>query len=243
MKKRYYIAPGGLVPPVALDMEKQTHSLIAGATGAGKSTLINSFIVNQLKHRTPAETLYIFIDLKKVELTKYRTLPHCIAYADSPPGVIQTLNRAAALIDQRYTVLQRQGSTAWTGPAVWIIIDEYADITNLIKKETAPAISHILTLGRAAGVHCVIATQRPTNDVINPIIKANCSCKIALRCDSPQESRNIIQRPDAYALPLFGSMLYKTPAARDPIRYSFTPEDPRPLLEYWNSPKNYIIKQ
>ena len=153
----------------------------------------------------PDRAKLILIDPKRVELHALQVLPHCIGYADTPQGATHQLTRAVELMEGRYKELQRDGLKKWTRGAVYVIIDEYADLMTTAKKEIEPLITRLVQLGRAADVHLIIATQRPTREVISGAIRVNLDCKIALHCATAQDSRNVIGTADAARLPRFGS--------------------------------------
>lgn len=218
--------PGGNAPGVILDMLKQPHLLIAGATGSGKSVLINTLIYIALYH-SPATIKFILIDPKRVELIDYKTLPHVIKYASEPAEIVAVLCYAVSLMERRFKEMQRRELKEYDGSHVYIIIDEFADLMTTQKRETMPLLIRLAQLGRAARVHLIVATQRPTRDIINGSIKVNMDSRVALRCPTAQDSRNIINIKGAETLPRYGYGYYLTPETLQPqlIEIPFTPAE------------------
>lgn len=203
--KKYYKAPGGRAPALYGELlNNESHILIAGATGSGKSVLINSIIARALMEHTPATLQFILIDPKKVELNALRRLPHTLYYADETNTAAAALRAAIGIMEGRYKELQRSGAKKYAGPQIYIIIDEYADLMVTGRKQIEPLITRLIQLGRAAGIHLIIGTQRPTREVISGAIRVNLDCKIALHTATAQDSRNIININGAEALPRYG---------------------------------------
>lgn len=211
-----WTTPGGTSPGLCEDIIKQPHTLIAGATGSGKSVLINALIYS-LTFRDPEQVKLILIDPKRVELNQWRSLPHTIRYASEPADIAAAIRYAVDLMESRYTSLQQTGAKRYTGAEVYIIVDEFADLITTQKKEVLPPLCRIAQLGRAAGIHLIIATQRPTRDIITGQIKVNIDARVALRCPTAQDSRNIINIKGAESLPRYGTGLYLTPDTMLPI--------------------------
>ncbi len=195
----------------------QPHLLIAGATGSGKSVLINDFITYILKTRTPEQTRLILIDPKKVELIKYVNSPHTIKYADENTNIINLLDLLIDEMMKRYKCLQSTNEVKWLGAHIYVFIDELADLLTTNKKSVLPKLQRLAQLGRAAGIHLIMATQRPTKDILSGQLKVNLDSRIALRVATPQDSRNIIDISGAELLPRYGRALYKSPEYIIPI--------------------------
>lgn len=191
------------------DMLKQTHLLIAGATGSGKSVVINGIITTSLQY-SPEQVQYILIDPKRVELVDYKPLPHTIAYASEPNTMVQALQRAMNLIEDRYAIMQRQHVKKYSGSNVYIVIDELADLMTTNKKQVQPLIQRIAQIGRAANVHIIAATQCPLSAVIPTPIKVNFDSRVGLRTRSKQDSRNILGCSGCECLPSYGQGYYMT---------------------------------
>ena len=232
--------PGGMAAAVCLDMLKQPHMLIAGSTGSGKSVLINSLIYTAL-YKAPPQLQFILIDPKRVELNQYRPLPHCLRYASEPDEIAATLAAAAAYMDDRYKKLQAQGLKEWDGGHIYIIIDEFADLMTTQKWETLPHLQRLAQLGRAAHIHLIAATQRPTKDIVNGQIKVNMDSRVALRCPTAQDSRNILDVKGAETLPRFGFGYYLTPETMRPelVKIPYTdPADLAARVKWWTDQKD-----
>ena len=230
-----YITPGGNAPRLYSELIAEPHLLIAGATGSGKSTLINSLVARLLMTNSPATAQLILIDPKRVELFPLRRLPHCIRYADTIPATIQALTEAERELERRFKAMQKQGRKQSTEPHLYIIIDEYADLITTAAKAVTPIITRLVQLGRAGNIHLIIGTQRPTRDIIAGVIKVNLDCKIALHTATAQDSRNIIGANGAESLPRYGFGIITTPEGL--TRSALPPIDPAPLVDYWTSRK------
>lgn len=199
-----------------MDMVNQPHLLIAGATGSGKSVLLHNLIYHLLGalHGHKAPTLYL-IDPKRVELIDYACLPQTAMHATEPDDIIRTLESVVRLMDNRYRIMMERPNPTerkfYGGPAVYVIIDELADLMTTSKKQVTPLLARLTQLGRAANVHVIAATQRPTRDLINGQIAVNIDARVALRCPTAQDSRNIIGVAGAENLPRYGSCIYRNP--------------------------------
>lgn len=180
------------------------HTLIAGCTGSGKSVLLNGVLLNILT--IDGAGLYL-IDPKGVELVQYKDSVHTVAYAYTDDEIISVIHSACEEMDRRFANMRRKGLRKTDLPPRFVVIDELAQFSKRVNPRLAKAnedLSRIATLGRASGIFLIGCTQRPTNDVITPLLKVNCDCKIALRTSTKQESRNIIQTDDANYLPKYG---------------------------------------
>lgn len=205
-----YKTPGGEVYTLYTDMLSQPHLLIAGATGSGKSVVINGLIITAL-YDSPGKAQFILIDPKRVELVDYKTLPHTLKYASEPGDMVQALRDAMTLTETRYKAMQAQRVKKYQGAAVYIIIDELADLMTTNKKAVAPLIQRLAQIGRAANVHIIAATQCPLSAVIPTPIKVNFDSRVGLRTRSRQDSRNILEIPGCERLPRYGQGYYMTP--------------------------------
>ena len=192
-------------------MLQQPHLLIAGATGSGKSVVINGIITTALKD-SPAAVQFIFIDPKRVELVDYRPLPHTLKYASEPGDMVQALQYAMDTTERRYKAMQSRHEKNYSGGAVYVIIDELADLMTTNRKHVQPLIQRLAQIGRAANVHIIAATQCPLSAVIPTPIKVNFDSRVGLRTRSKQDSRNILGLPGCETLPRYGQGYYMTPA-------------------------------
>lgn len=229
--------PGGMAHNSILSMLQEPHLLIAGATRSGKSVLVNTLIYTALFH-SPAAVRLVLIDPKRVELVEYSKLPHTLKYASEPPEIITALNASIAEMDNRYKRIQAIGQKKSTESEIYIIIDEFADLMTTHKRETLPQLQRLAQLGRAANIHLIIATQRPTRDIINGQIKVNIDARVALRCPTPQDSRNIIDRKGAETLPRYGFGYYLTPDGCNLIQIPMTdPAEIAARVRWWEEQK------
>lgn len=215
--------------PAVADIAKMPHTLIAGATGSGKSVSINSFIASILFRASPDEVKFIMVDPKRVELTGYNGIPHLLTpVIVDPEKVVNALGWATAEMERRYKLFQEVGvrniaaynelSGFQAMPFIIIIIDELADIMLIAPNEVEEKITRLAQMSRAVGIHLVLATQRPSVNVITGLIKANIPCRIAFQVISMIDSRVIIDSPGAEKLLGSGDMLYVPPDQAKPKR-------------------------
>ena len=225
MSTRTITTPGGDSYPLFRDMLRQPHLLIAGATGSGKSVVINGIIHELLVNQFPNEAQLILVDPKRVELNMYRRCPHCLIYASEPADMADALRKALRLIDERYTELAAQGKRKWTQGHVYIIIDELADLMLTQKQTVQPLLQRIAQVGRAAAVHLIAATQCPLAQVIPTPIKCNFDSRVGLRTRSAGDARNIMGQPGCELLPRYGQGYYMTPEGLEKINIPYIDDD------------------
>ena len=236
--RKLWRTPGGLASTVCLDMLKQPHLLIAGTTGSGKSVLINSLIYTAL-YKSPNRCRFVLIDPKRVELVDYKSLPHTISYSSEIPDILKALQYSIELMEKRYKKMQRQRIKKSNAANIYIIIDEYADLIIQAKKEIERYIIRLSQLGRAANIHLILATQRPTRDVVTGAIKVNLDSRVALRCSTAQDSRNILDAKGAETLPRYGYGYYKTPEELKLISIPMTnPKELAERVKWWTDQKS-----
>lgn len=215
--------------PIVADISKMPHVLIAGSTGSGKSVCINAFITSLLFRASPQEVNFIMVDPKRVELTVYNNIPHLLApVIVEPAKVLSALKWATAEMDRRYKLFAEVGArnidayNELSGfqalPYIVIFIDELADIMLFAQVEVEDAITRIAQMARATGIHLVLATQRPSVDIITGLIKANVPTRIAFAVSSMIDSKVIIDQPGAEKLLGKGDMLYIPPDQAKPTR-------------------------
>ncbi len=218
---------------VYCDISKMPHLLIAGTTGSGKSVCMNSIIVSILFRARPDEVKFLMIDPKQVEFSKYVGIPHLLVpVVTDPKKASGALGWAVSEMLQRYNKFSETGVRDIEGynryaekndgvepmPKICIFIDELADLMMAAPKEVEDSICRLAQMARAAGMHLVIATQRPSVDVITGLIKANISSRIALTVSSQIDSRTILDTGGAEKLLGHGDMLYNPIGASKPIR-------------------------
>ena len=215
------------------DMLNQTHILIAGATGSGKSVIINGIIATALK-KSHYEVEFILIDPKRVELAEYKNLPHTIAYACEPGDMVKALEDAINCTDSRYNAMARAGVKKWERGKIYVIIDELADLMTTDKKRVMPLIQRLCQIGRAAGVSVIAATQCPLATVIPTPIKVNFDTRIGLHTVTAQHSRNIIEFTGCETLPRYGKAYYITPEGMNVIDVPMIDDAERhAIVEHW----------
>ncbi|MDR3687515.1 MAG: DNA translocase FtsK 4TM domain-containing protein [Coriobacteriia bacterium] len=222
--------------PVLADLALMPHLLIGGTTGSGKSVAINAMLMSILLRTTPAEVRMILIDPKRVELGLYNNVPHLyVPVVTEPKEAASALAWSVSEMERRLKVLQVAGvrnigaynaqvqdgkgpEGAVELPYLVIVIDELADLMMVAAKEVEDSIVRIAQLARAAGIHLIVATQRPEANVVTGIIKANITNRIAFNVASAIDSRVILDQPGAEKLVGLGDMLFSTPAWAKPKR-------------------------
>lgn len=215
--------------PVAADIAKMPHVLVAGTTGSGKSVLINAFISSLLFRASPSEVKLILVDPKRVEFTAYNGIPHLLTpVIVEPEKILSALKWSMSEMDRRYKLFAERGVRNIEGynelsgfqaiPYIVIIVDELADLMMFAPVEVEDAIARIAQMARATGIHLVIATQRPSVNVITGLIKANIPARIAFNVASMTDSRVILDTPGAEKLLGRGDMLYTPPDQARPTR-------------------------
>jgi S-DNA-T family DNA segregation ATPase FtsK/SpoIIIE len=235
---------------VAANLSAMPHLLIAGTTGSGKSVCVNSIISCLLLQNTPDELRFVMIDPKRVELAPYNQVPHLLAPVvvelDRVVGALQWVSRE---MNDRYTKFSQSGArnieeynrrmqTAGQRrlPYLVLVIDELADLMMLAPDETEKAITRLAQLARATGIHLIIATQRPSVDVVTGLIKANFPARIAFAVASSVDSRVVLDQPGAERLLGRGDMLFQAPDSPAPVRMqgAFVSEvELTRLLQHW----------
>ena len=235
MKPKQWYTPGGMYYNHIQHMLNQPHLLIAGSTGSGKSVLLNTLIYTALL-KSPARVGFVLIDPKRVELIDYKPLPHTLLYASEPPEIVNALNYAVDLMETRYKAMQLHREKKSNESDIYVIVDEFADLMTTQKKETFPLLVRIAQLGRAANMHLILATQRPTADIINGQIKVNIDARVALRCPTARDSQNIINTKGAESLPLYGYGYYLTSTGLQLIEIPLTkPAEIHQRIEHWTN--------
>ena len=197
-----YRTPGGMLcySPF-LSMAETPHLLIAGATGSGKSVALNGIIVSLLMTASPVRCQFVLIDPKKVELIQYETLPHTVMYASSHPSIVRSLQWSVEETERRFQCMQMNREKEYTGPHLYVIIDELSDLMVSIKKETLPLLQRLAQIGRAARVHLIACTQNVLAVTIPTVLKCNFSAVLGLRTMNKQQSRMLIAESGCEMLP------------------------------------------
>ena len=214
--------------PVTVGLGTMPHLLIAGTTGSGKSVCINAILCCLLMNHTPDQLRFVLVDPKRVELTGYNGIPHLltpvIVETDKVVGTLKWMSRE---MDSRYKKFSEVGARNIDDfnscqpnklPYIVVVIDELADLMMMAPEETERNLNRLAQLARATGIHVIIATQRPSTDVITGMIKANFSARISFKVVSNTDSRVILDQPGAERLIGLGDMLFQAPDAPAPKR-------------------------
>jgi len=233
-------------------LENMPHLLIAGTTGSGKSVCVNAILTCFLMHNTPDDLRLILVDPKRVELTGYNGIPHLLSPVvveiDRVIGALQWMTRE---MDKRYHSFAQMGSRNITDynakmklqggkklPLLVIVIDELADLMMIAPGETEQTITRLAQLARATGIHMILATQRPSVDVVTGLIKANFPARIAFAVSSNTDSRVILDQPGAERLLGRGDMLFQAPDAPAAARLQgvfVSDSEIQNLVEFWRA--------
>ena len=233
--------------PILADLSKMPHLLVAGATGSGKSVCINGIITSLLMRTKPHEVKLLMVDPKMVELNVYNGVPHLLTpVVTNPRMASQALKKVVDEMERRYELFSHSGTRNLQGynhyvqkqnelreeqqpymPYIVVIIDELADLMMIASKDVEDAITRLAQMARAAGIHLIIATQRPSVDVITGVIKANIPSRIAFSVSSQTDSRTILDSGGAEKLLGKGDMLFLPIGASKPTRIqgAFLSED------------------
>jgi len=214
--------------PMVADLAKMPHMLIAGATGTGKSVSINALFISLLYRNTPQDVKFIVIDPKRVELNLYNGIPHLLTpVIIENEKAVNALKWAVAEMDRRYKLLSEAGkrnileyneASALPIPYIVILVDELADLMAVAQNDVEAAIVRLAQMARAVGIHLVLATQRPSVDIITGLIKANITSRVAFAVASQIDSRTILDSSGAEKLLGNGDMLYTSAEFNKPKR-------------------------
>jgi S-DNA-T family DNA segregation ATPase FtsK/SpoIIIE len=227
--------------PIVADLGKMPHLLIAGATGSGKTVCVNTIITSLLYNMTPDELRFLMVDPKRVELIPFNELPYLLSpVVTDVKAVASTLAWVVNEMDARYKIFAECGVRNIDGynercasgpsdakenaekperlPYIIVVIDELADLMMVARDDVEHAITRLAQLSRAVGIHLIIATQRPSVDVITGVIKANFPARISFKVASKVDSRTVLDMNGADALLGRGDMLFVEPGAAEPVR-------------------------
>jgi len=207
---------------VVADLARLPHLLIAGATGSGKSVGVNTIIMSLMYALTPSELQFVMIDPKVVELKAYAGIPYLLEpVVTEQAGAVQVLKKLVAIMHTRYSLLEAVGARnlkAYNAqatkrlPYIVCVIDEFADLITQNRKEVEASLATLSAMARATGIHLILATQRPSVDVITGVIKNNFPSRIAFRVPSHIDSRVVLDESGAETLLGKGDMLYREPS-------------------------------
>lgn len=199
-----------------MKMVEQPHLLIAGATGSGKSVLLNALIYTAL---SKPGARFAFIDPKKVSLLKFADMSQTWVHASKREQICDVLSALREETDRRFDYMARHGQEMLEGGDLYVVIDELMDIMTTYPKTAKQDIQYLAQVGRAARVHVWAATQTPIREVLPTAIKCNFDARVALRTRSAQDSRNILGENGAELLPRFGYGIYMDPEHLQPVKY------------------------
>ena len=197
----------------------ETHMLVLGASGTGKSVVLNGVISALLQ----TDCKLVCIDLKRVELSMYKQSKKLIRYADDMESAVATLEWVLAETDRRYKVMQRQGVRKSQEAPIYVCIDEVAELLTVDKKRCMPLLQRIGQVSRAANIKMICCSQCLLASVISTPLRINFDTVIGLRTETKDQSRMIIGFPFLQDLPKYGQLVYKTPGLEKPIHYTNVP--------------------
>lgn len=248
--------------PQVADLARMPHLLVAGATGTGKSVCLNSLLMSMLYKAKPDQVRLLLVDPKRIELAVYADLPHLVHPVVTDMSMAKgALDWAVAEMDKRYDALARMGVRNIEGynnklrdlganrpdeladlehmPFLVIIIDELADLMLTAAKEVETSIVRLAQLARAAGIHLILATQRPSVDVVTGLIKANFPCRISFQVPSKHDSRTILDTTGAEYLLGWGDMLFKPSGGKLKRMHGalVTDDEVAAVVEHWKNQK------
>ena len=241
--------------PVVADLAKMPHLLIAGTTGSGKSVCISAITTCLIMNNTPQELRLVVIDPKKVELARFNGLPHLMGQVEtSLERILGVLRWVVMEMDHRYKLLEKHRSRNMDSfnkkmakrkdppeqpmPHIVVLIDELADLMLSAGEQTEPALVRLAQLARATGIHLVVATQRPSTDVVTGLIKANFPARLAFAVASSIDSRVILDNVGAETLLGNGDMLFLPPDAPAPLRAQgafISDAELEKVVQYWHA--------
>ena len=245
--------------PVVDDLDGMPHILIAGATGSGKSIMLRTILATILFRASPEEVRLILVDPKRVEFSHYNGIPHLLMpVLVEPEKTLPAFKWAIAEMNKRYKLFQESGARDIGDynekaeekiPYILIVVDELADIMVIAPAEVEKAIQRLAQMARATGLHLVLATQRPSTDVLTGVIKANIPCRVAFNVTSQVDSRVVLDMPGAEKLLGKGDMLYLPPDRSKPIRIQgpfVSNEEMNRLLEFLKNSgwaADYVVEE
>ena len=240
-----YTSPTGTVKALYVDALKQSHLLIAGCQGSGKSVLING-LINTLLYRLPFDKAYcenqdgaqlILIDPKRVELAAYAKLPHTLAHAAgfNPEAWVSALQKAVGIMDNRYIYMERAGLKKYDKGDLYVIIDEWAAVYKNGGRDAYKLVMRLVSEGRAARVHVIMATQVPKANIIPTEIRENFDARFCLRTANAIQSRVIMENDGCESLPRYGQGFYVTPEGTSLYKIPYIQEEEISRnIEWWN---------
>ena len=240
-----YVTPSGKIFSLYETMLDVPHLLIAGATGAGKSVLINSLVSTAL-YQSPARSRFILLDPKTTELYQWEEVPHCIGYAYTGDTMINLLRYTVEIMETRLRTMHAAGERIYTGAQIYVVIDELADLLTTRKADAVPLLQRLCQLGRAAGIHVIGATQCLLSSVLPTPVRVNFPAVVCLRTATKQQSRFIIDVPGAETFPdpkTTGKALALFRSGANLQQFTVYPvpeEEQKRLVAWWTDPSHTI---
>ncbi len=213
--------------PIVADLAEMPHLLIAGTTGSGKTVCVNGIITSMLFNATPNDVKFLMVDPKMVELAMFSEIPHMLCpVVTDPKKVAMALAWVTSEMDERYRLLAKEGLRNIEAynlkkqklPYIIVVIDELADLMMVVRDQVESAIARLAQLSRAVGIHLILATQRPSVDVITGVIKANFPARISFKVASKVDSRTVLDMNGAEKLLGRGDLLFLQPGQPKPVR-------------------------
>ena len=237
-----YHIPGGRVYDLYADLATRPHLLIAGATGSGKSVTVNGIIYCLLATRSPFTCSFVLVDPKKVELIQYADLPHTARYASEPADIVRALQWSVDETERRFSAMQAARVREYSGPDLYVIIDELADLMTTQKKETLPLLQRLAQIGRAAHVHVIACSQNIMVQTIPTVLKCNFNTIVGLRTATAAQSRYLIAATGCEMLPDpkregtgYGYVRDGADLEKKYI-HRYSDDDINRMISYWRSP-------
>lgn len=239
-----YARPAGMVPADIAAILENGNALIAGTAGAGKSVLLHNVIYSAMTLYTPADAQFIFIDPKIVELNIYKNLPHTITRTTDHNAAAALIGKLLDIALERYSEMDRRGLVNWDGKKIFVFIDELADLmTGPHGKQFAANLTRLLQISRAAGISCICCTQCPNRKIIPAQITCNLQTRIALRCISAIESRQVINARGAENITGYGRGIKLDKNGYTEFNFDMIPRETiQTRVNYWTryKPEIYI---
>lgn len=228
--KKVLFLYGGNTMNITNDILNETHLLIAGCTGSGKSVLLNNIIINLYN----SDNKFIFIDIKKVELSQYKNTIQCINYCETSETVIIAMEKAVQDIEKRFKHMQKKNLKLYPGNNVYIVIDELADLLtdNNTRKEILPLLCRVGQIGRAAKYHLIACTQIPNRNIISSQLRVNFTGIIGLRTAGQRETINILggNTIQLHTFPKYGQAVYLSQGKKHLFKFGLYSQDKLDLI-------------
>ena len=225
------------------DILNDSHTLIAGCSGSGKSVALRSVLTEAIR-KSPLRANLILIDLKRVELIDFKDAPHTLAYIDRADQVDDCLNTVVSIMEQRFERMAEERKKKTDESHIYVVIDEFANLSMMCRKSVIDKIKDIALLGRAAGIHLICCTQRNTKEIIAGAISTCLEVRLCLRTVCAQDSRNVIGINGAESLPKFGYGIFQHNGYNNKIKIDLVPDSEiERLIAYWQKAYPIIMEQ